>query len=97
MMALFPPPVFAFGLLVWLALFYSTRYVSLASLGAAVSLPTSSGILWGLGECDAIRTAIAATMCALAVWRHKSNIQRLLAGTEKRFEKKTRKARESHV
>ena len=97
MMALFPPPVFAFGLLVWLALFYSTRYVSLASLGAAVSLPTSAGILWWLGECDAIRTAIAATMCALAVWRHKSNIQRLLAGTEKRFEKKTREVGESHV
>jgi glycerol-3-phosphate acyltransferase PlsY len=25
---------------------------------------------------------------ALAIWRHKSNIQRLLAGTEHRFEKK---------
>jgi glycerol-3-phosphate acyltransferase PlsY len=27
-------------------------------------------------------------MCALAVWRHKPNIDRLLAGTEKRFEGK---------
>jgi glycerol-3-phosphate acyltransferase PlsY len=34
-------------------------------------------------------------MCALAVWRHRSNISRLLAGTEKRFEKKPRTA--SHV
>jgi hypothetical protein len=36
-------------------------------------------------------------MCALAVWRHKSNIQRLMAGTEKRFEKKSAEGRESHV
>jgi len=42
--------------------------------------------LWGL--CDPRLVAIAALMCALAVWRHKSNIQRLLAGTEKKFEKK---------
>jgi glycerol-3-phosphate acyltransferase PlsY len=97
MLALFPPPVFGFGLLVWAALFYSTRYVSVASLGAAVSLPTSAGILWWMGFCDPVRVVIAAVMCALAVWRHKSNIQRLLAGTEKRFEKKSPEARESHV
>jgi acyl phosphate:glycerol-3-phosphate acyltransferase len=97
MLALFPPPVFGFGLLVWVGLFYSTRYVSVASLGAAVSLPTSAGILWWMGLCDPVLVAIAAVMCALAVWRHKSNIQRLISGTEKRFEKKSREARESHV
>lgn len=97
MMALFPPPVFAFGLLVWAVLFYSTRYVSIASLGAAVSLPTSAGVLWWLGLCDPLLVFIAGAMCALAVWRHKSNIQRLMAGTEKRFEKKSRPTGESHV
>ena len=88
MLALFPWPVFAFGLFVWLVLFYSTRFVSVASLGAAVALPTASAAMWYLGDCDAIRTSIAAAMCVLAVWRHKSNISRLIAGTEKRFEKK---------
>ena len=97
MLALFPPPVFGFGLLVWAGLFYTTRYVSVASLGAAFSLPTSAGILWWLGLCDPLLVAIASAMCALAVWRHKSNIQRLFAGTEKRFEKKSPEARESHV
>jgi glycerol-3-phosphate acyltransferase PlsY len=53
----------------------------------AMSLPTSAGILWWMGFCDPVRVVIAAVMCALAVWRHKSNIQRLIAGTEKRFEK----------
>jgi glycerol-3-phosphate acyltransferase PlsY len=88
MLALFPWPVFASGLFVWLVLFYSTRFVSVASLGAAVALPTSSAVMWWLGDCDAIRTLIAAAMCVLAVWRHKSNISRLMAGNEKRFEKK---------
>jgi len=92
MLALFPWPVFASGLAVWLVLFYSTRYVSVASLGAAVALPTASAVMWWMGDCDAIRTAIAASMCALAVWRHKSNISRLMAGTEKRFEKKPKPA-----
>ena len=90
MLALFPWPVFAFGLFVWLVLFYSTRYVSIASLGAAVALPTASGTLMLLGQCDMVRTSIAGAMGLLAIWRHKSNIQRLLAGTEKRFEKKPR-------
>ena len=90
MLALFPPPVFAFGLFVWLVLFYSTRYVSIASLGAAVALPTASGALMFLGQCDLVRTSIAGVMGLLAIWRHKSNIQRLIAGTEKRFEKKSR-------
>jgi glycerol-3-phosphate acyltransferase PlsY len=89
MLALFPPAVFSFGLAVWLALFYGTRYVSVASIGAAIALPTASGALMILGQCDAIRTSIAGAMCILALWRHKSNIQRLRAGTEKRFEKKT--------
>jgi len=88
MIALFPIWVFIFGLGVWGILFFATRYVSVASIAAAISLPVSSGILWGMGQCDAVRTSIAAAMCVLAVWRHKPNIQRLLAGTEKKFEKK---------
>lgn len=90
MIALFPLPVFFFGLAVWMLLFFTTRYVSVASLGAAVSLPVSSGVLLAFGACDWLRTVIALLMCLLAIWKHKSNIQRLLAGTEKRFEKKPR-------
>ena len=88
MLALFPPQVFTFGLFVWLTLFYTTRYVSVASLGAAVALPTGAAAMWWLGQCDELRTGIAGVMCLLAIWRHKSNIGRLFAGTEKRFEKK---------
>jgi glycerol-3-phosphate acyltransferase PlsY len=88
MLALFPPFVFGFGLAVWVVLFFSTRYVSVASLGAAVALPTSAVFLMILGQCDPVRAVIAGIMCGLAIWRHKDNIGRLVAGTEKRFERK---------
>ena len=88
MLGLFPIVVFLVGILVWFALFYGTRYVSVASIGAALSLPVSSAVLMLFGLCDWRLVLIAAMMCALAIWRHKSNIERLVAGTEKKFEKR---------
>ena len=88
MIALFPGWVFLFGLVNWVAFFYATRYVSVASIAAAISFPISSGFLMFFGRCDWRLVVIATLMCALAVWRHKSNIERLLSGTEKKFEKK---------
>jgi acyl phosphate:glycerol-3-phosphate acyltransferase len=88
MLGLFPIVVFLVGILVWFSLFYATRYVSVASIGAALSLPASSALLMLIGLCDWRLVVIAATMCALAIWRHKSNIERLVAGTEKKFEKR---------
>ena len=73
------------GLIFWGVTFKLTRYVSLASLIAAVSLPI---IVWAL---DRQATAIfwfSLVISLLAIWRHRTNIQRLLAGTESRFEKK---------
>ena len=65
---------------------------------AAVTLPTAAVILhfFGQGEgifgqCDWVRTSIAGLMGVLAIWRHKPNIERLMAGTEKRFEGKSKK------
>jgi glycerol-3-phosphate acyltransferase PlsY len=93
MIALFPLWVFLFALVVWVALFYGTRYVSVASIGAAISLPVSAAVLAFAGKCDWLLVPVAVLMCVLAVWRHKSNIERLLAGTEKKFEKKSSTSR----
>jgi glycerol-3-phosphate acyltransferase PlsY len=98
MLALFPFAVFLAGLAVWLGLFFSTRFVSVASLGSAVALPTTAFVLmlFGrpgvpvIGQCDPVLVVISALMGGLAIWRHKDNIRRLMAGTEKRFEKKPR-------
>lgn len=96
MIALFPGAVFFSGLAIWLALFFGTRYVSVASLGSAVTLPTVALLLfffgnpdvWFFGACDPMLVVISMLMSGLAIWRHKDNIQRLLSGTEKRFERK---------
>jgi acyl phosphate:glycerol-3-phosphate acyltransferase len=93
MIALFPLWVFLFALIVWVALFYGMRYVSVASIAAAISLPVSTAVLAVAGKCDWLLVPVAILMCVLAVWRHKSNIERLLAGTEKKFEKKSSTSR----
>jgi glycerol-3-phosphate acyltransferase PlsY len=87
MLALFPVWVFLVALIVWVTFFYTTRYVSVASIFAAISLPVSTAFLAMWGKCDWLLVPIAVLMCALAVWRHKANIERLFAGTEKKFSK----------
>ena len=98
MFVLFPGAVFASGLAIWLVLFFTTRFVSVASLGSAVTLPTAAVLLyffgkpdsWFFGYCDPMLAGISGIMGVLAIWRHKDNIKRLFAGTEKRFERKAR-------
>ena len=75
----------------WLLLFFTTRYVSVASIGAAVALPLVT--LWGSWHHGKIHNgtwnkplfAFALAIAALAIWKHRANIQRLRAGTEHRF------------
>jgi glycerol-3-phosphate acyltransferase PlsY len=73
------------GLAIWGIAFKLSRYVSLASIIAAVSLPITTWLLEGRATPIFWFTLLIS---ALAIWRHRSNIQRLLAGTESRFEKK---------
>ena len=80
------------GVAVWVAAFYTLRYVSVASLLAAVSLPVTVGFLWHYGRADGALFAFTLLAAALAWWRHRANIQRLLAGTEPRFAKKKKPA-----
>jgi acyl phosphate:glycerol-3-phosphate acyltransferase len=79
LLALFPG-VFLAGLVVWLAVFGLGRYVSVASIAAALSLPCAA---WALGVSPTLRW-VAALLGALAIFKHRSNIQRLLKGTEPR-------------
>jgi glycerol-3-phosphate acyltransferase PlsY len=68
---------------VWLAVFYATRYVSLASILAALSLPA----LAVLYHKEAAAVWVAGLMAAFVVVRHRANIVRLVRGTEHRFER----------
>ena len=75
--------------LVWLVVFLTTRYVSLASIIAALALPIVVGILVHLKFTQGnVLLFFSMAMTALVVWRHRSNISRLLNGTEQRFARK---------
>jgi glycerol-3-phosphate acyltransferase PlsY len=69
---------------IWLTVFYATRYVSLASILAAVSLPVLAYIF----NRGALSLWVAGIVGVFVVVRHRANISRLLAGTEKRFDRK---------
>lgn len=68
----------ALFLLLWL----TTRYVSLASITATCSAPITVYFVYGHNP---IYTGLCLAVAALVVWCHRENIQRLLHGTEKKF------------
>jgi acyl phosphate:glycerol-3-phosphate acyltransferase len=90
LLALLPWPLAA-ALAAWIVLFYSTRYVAVASIAAAIMVPSASIALhlWR-GDPALPRVGFAILIGTLAVWRHRSNIRRLLNGTENRFTRKPR-------
>lgn len=67
---------------VFMLLWALTRYVSLGSLAAAVSLPIT--VYFFLGH-NPVYTALAFFMAALVIYCHRENIVRLLHGTENKF------------
>ncbi len=69
----------------WLVLFLATRYVSVASIGAAAVLAVA---VWPLHlKAQGLWFPAVLTLLALlAIWKHRSNIARLRAGTESRIQ-----------
>jgi glycerol-3-phosphate acyltransferase PlsY len=65
---------------IWLTVVIFTRYSSLAALVAAAVTPPLAW--WLLGKAEI--TLAVALMCAVLIYRHKSNILKLLAGSESR-------------
>ena len=68
---------------VWCVLTFPTGYVALGSVGAAISLPIfvsltphqgGQGLMW-----------FSLALAVFVTWAHRSNLRRLLAGTESRF------------
>ena len=75
------PLALLIGLGIWLVVFALSRYVSLASISAALVLPFAA---WALGESKTM-IAVTAALAALAIYKHKANIKRLMNGTENRI------------
>lgn len=78
------PAALAVSLGVWLMTFAVSRYVSVASIAGAFVLPFAA---WWLVRSPRLVVA-AAVIGVLAIYKHRSNIQRLMNGTENRFGKK---------
>jgi len=81
-------PAFLVSLTLWLLLFFTTRYVSIASIAASLALPATALVLFLRGQADAFLLGITMVMAAVTVWRHRANVARLLNGTEPKFEVK---------
>lgn len=72
----------AIGLLVVFILFaVPSRYVSLGSVCAAISLPIQC-FVWGFAP-ESIGVVVVVAL--VVVWAHRSNIKKLIAGEERKF------------
>jgi glycerol-3-phosphate acyltransferase PlsY len=81
------PLVGGVAAVVWLVVFGATRYVSVASMTAAVSLPLSA---WLLGYPWPV-IAFGGAAGAGVVFLHRANIGRLVRGEENRFDLRRRR------
>ena len=68
----------------WLIVAFFLRYSSLAALAAAVFGPIYFVFLFGFQP----MTIALSIVCALLIWRHRSNIRNLMNGTEARIGQK---------
>ncbi len=77
-------------LVIWTATLAISRYISLASVLAAIALPIILGVL----QLPWTYLVFGLVMSAFALFRHRPNIKRLLAGKEYKLGEKARKINE---
>jgi glycerol-3-phosphate acyltransferase PlsY len=77
------------GVAIWIIVFWLTRYVSLASITAAVVLPIIVLVVKSQDQ-NKGKPLVYSSVCvaAVVIWRHRSNLSRLIRGTEPRFTRK---------
>jgi glycerol-3-phosphate acyltransferase PlsY len=74
---------------VWVILFQFSRYVSVASIGAAVALPFFVMLYLRLDLLTgASLLPFSILIAGVVIWRHRSNMKRLFQGKEQRFDQK---------
>lgn len=78
------PAGFAVALAIFLIVLAMTRYVSLSSIMAAIVLPIGVWLAGGTPRMIGLTTFLSA----MAIYKHRANIKRLIAGTESRIGQK---------
>ena len=74
------------ALVVFILAVLLTKYVSVGSIAAAIALPVT---VWVMTPQNLLLGIVTTALGVLAVYKHKGNIQRLMAGTENRLGKKS--------
>ena len=83
------PVAVLIAIVVWILTFEAVRYVSLASIAAALTLPASVFVITKMTPPhDLLLFYFSVCLAALVVLRHRSNLVRLIRGTEQRFERR---------
>ena len=80
-LALAPAPL-GIALAVFVVAVLVTRYASVASISGAIALVAA---VWAMPPHNLLLGIVTTALGALAIYRHKANIQRLVAGTENRI------------
>ena len=76
------------AVVVWLVTFEITRYVSVASIVAAIALPLTILVMTYLTpNRDHLLFYFSICLAAVVILRHRSNLSRLIRGTEQRFDR----------
>lgn len=91
MLALFDWRVFAIAFALFLIAVFITRWISLGSILGAISFPITTFVFYR----DPVLTAMAFGMAAAVIFMHRSNIGRILTGTENKFSFKSKKTIET--
>jgi len=77
------------GIVIWVLVFRFTRYVSVASVVAAATLPLVILIMTRLNQIHGNSLFYSSLgLAAVVMWRHRSNFSRLMHGSEPRFTRK---------
>jgi glycerol-3-phosphate acyltransferase PlsY len=76
------------AIIVWVVTFEITRYVSLASIVAAIALPITILLMTHFDRIDeSLLFYFSICLATVVVLRHRSNLSRLIRGTEQRFDR----------
>jgi acyl phosphate:glycerol-3-phosphate acyltransferase len=77
----------AAGVILWLLVVWFWRYVSLGSVVAAAALPILIYLLYAPPHAPPEAVTFGAILISLLViWKHRENMQRVIGGTENRFQ-----------
>jgi len=93
----FMPAAIPLLIILWCLLFFTTRYVSVASIAVSIALPLTviSGSWFhgkiADGSWNKPLFFFSVFIGAMAVWKHRTNIVKLMNGTENRFTPKSKK------